>query len=65
MLAVTRLLCRMSWLFADRSLPRSDTGLHIDRKRRQKLLAKRIALGHKPDDHEEAPQQDMGGMTMG
>ena len=65
MLAVTRLLCRMSRLFEDRSLPRSDTGLHIDRKRWQELLAKRIALGHKPDDHEEAPRQDMGGMTMG
>ena len=22
-------------------------------------------MGHKPDDHEETPQQDMGGMTMG
>ena len=65
MLAVTRLLCHMSRLFEDRSLPRSDAGLHIDRKRRQELLAKRIALGHKPDDHEEAPQQDTGGMTMG
>ena len=65
MLAVTRLLCHMSRLFEDRSLPRSDTGLHIDRKRREELLAKRIALGHKPDDHEEAPRQDMGGMTIG
>ena len=65
MLAVTRLLYHMSRIFEERSLPRSDTGLHIDRKRRQELLAKRIALGHKPDDHEEAPRQDMDGMTMG
>ena len=35
------------------SLPRSSTGLRIDRKRRQKLQARRIALGHKPDDHED------------
>ena len=26
---------------------------------------KKIAMGHKPDDHEETPQQNMGGMTMG
>ena len=31
----------------------------------QKIREKKIALGHKPDDHEEAPRQDMGGMTMG
>ena len=29
------------------------------------LQEKKIAMGHKPDDHEEAPRQDMGGMTMG
>ena len=29
---------------------------HIDSKRRRALQEKRIALGHKPDDHEE-PQQ--------
>ena len=29
---------------------------HIDSKRRRELREKRIALGHKPDDHEE-PQQ--------
>ena len=64
MLSVTRLLYHMSRIFEDHSLPRSGTGLHIDRKRRQQLREKRIALGHKPDDHEETPQQDMGSMTM-
>ena len=53
MLAVTRLLYHMSRSFEDCSLPRSSTGLRIDRKRRQKLQARRIALGHKPDDHED------------
>ena len=53
MLAVTRLLYHMSQIFEDHALPRSGTGLHIDRKSRQKLMEKRIAMGHKPDDHEE------------
>ena len=53
MLAATRLLYHMSRIFEDHSLPRSSTGLRIDRKRRQKLQARRIALGHKPDDHED------------
>ena len=35
------------------AMMRSD---HIDSKRRRALQEKRIALGHKPDDHEE-PQQ--------
>jgi len=34
-----------------------------DRKLLQKIRQKKIALGHKPDDHEE--EQTMGGMTMG
>ena len=39
----------------------TSTGLHIDHKRLQALQEKRIALGHRPDDHVE---QTMGGMTM-
>ena len=31
----------------------SPGGIQIDRKRLKKLQEKRIALGHKPDDHEE------------
>ena len=63
MLAVTRLLYHMSRIFEDHSLPRSSTGLHIDRKLRRKIQAKKIAMGHKPDDHEE--EQNQGGMVMG
>lgn len=37
--------------------------MYFDRKRLQKLGAKKMALGHKPNDHEE--EQTMGGMTMG
>ena len=61
MLAVTRLLYHMSRIFENHSLPQSGAGLHIDRKRHQQLREKRIALGHKPNDHEEEQSQ---GMTM-
>lgn len=63
MLAVTHLLYHMSRIFEDHPLPRSSTGLHVDRKRRQKLQAKRIALGRKLDHHNE--EQNQGGMTIG
>ena len=53
MLAATRLLYHMGRIFQDNSLPQTGAVQHIDRKRRQKLQAKRIAHGHKPDDHEE------------
>ena len=36
--------------------------LQIDRKRLLQLREKRIALGHKADDH---PEQGWGGMSMG
>lgn len=63
MLTVTRLPYHTSRFFKAHSLPRSSTDLHIDRKRRQKLQAKRIALDHKADDHEEA--QSQCGMVIG
>ena len=63
MLAATRLLYHMSRIFEDHSLPRSSAGLHVDRKLRRKIQEKKIAMGHKPDDHEE--EQTRGGMVMG
>ena len=63
MLAATRLLYHISRIFEDHSLPRSSTGLHVDSKLRRKIQAKKIAMGHKPDDHEE--EQNQGGMVMG
>ena len=54
MLAVTRLLHHMSRVFRDNSVPKSRLGgIQIDRKRLKKLQEKRMALGHKLDDHEE------------
>jgi len=61
-LAVTRLLHHMANIFQDNSLPRSGTGLiHADRKLREQLREKRLAHGHKADDHEE---QQYGGWNM-
>ena len=53
MLAATRLLYHMGRIFQDNSLPQTGAVQHIDRKRRKQLQEKRIAHGHKPDDHEE------------
>ena len=54
MLAATRLLYHMSNIFRDNSLPQTGpVGMRLDRKRLQKLREKKIAMGHKPDDHEE------------
>ena len=65
-LSATRLLHHLGQIFRDNSVPpAAPVGQHIDRKLRRKIQEKKIAMGHKPDDHEEAPRQDMGGMTMG
>ena len=49
-------------IFQDNSLPQSGTGLtHIDHKRHQELKEKRLAHGHKENDHEE---QQYGGWNM-
>ena len=62
LLSATQLLRHMGNIFRD-NVPEdsTSTGLHIDHKRLQALQEKRIALGHKPNDHVE---QMMGGMTM-
>ena len=63
MLSVTRLLHHLSRVFQENSMPATSPGvLQIDRKRLRQLREKRIALGHKPDDH---PEQGWGGMGMG
>ena len=52
--AVVRMLHHMSRIFEDNSkIDQIHRGLQIDRKRRQELRRKRLAMGHKPDDHEE------------
>ena len=61
MLAATRLLHHLSRVFRDAEpqLPNAPR-MRIDRKRARQLLEKRLALGHKPDDHE----QEYDGPTM-
>ena len=63
MLSVTRLLHHLSRVFQENSMPATSPGvLQIDRKRLLQLREKRIALGHKADDH---PALGWGGMSMG
>ena len=51
---IVRMLHHMSRIFEDNSkVDQIHRGLQIDRKRRQELQHKRLAMGHKPDDHEE------------
>ena len=64
MLSVTRLLHHMSRIFQDQApAPSVPGGVRIDRKRLQQLREKKIAMGHKPDDHEDQSQGQS--MTMG
>lgn len=64
LLSATKLLHHMGRIFQDNSIPPCPPGgQRADRKLRQKIRQKKIAMGHKPDDHEE--EQNMGGMTMG
>ena len=65
-LSTTRLLYHLGQIFQQNSVPpAAPVGHQVDRKLRRKIQEKKIAMGHKPDDHEETPRQDMGGMTMG
>lgn len=60
MLSATRLLHHMSRIFQTNSVPPSNPqGIRMDSKRRKQLLEKRLALGHKIDDHEEKVQTYM------
>ena len=64
LLAVTNLLHHMSRIFQDNSIPPSPpASQQADRKYRRQIQQKCIAMGHKPDDHEET--QSQGSMTMG
>ena len=54
MLSVTRLLCNIGGIFREHApVPFVPGGMQIDRKRQQQLRDKRMAAGHKIDDHED------------
>ena len=57
LLSATRLLYHMGNIFRDNAPAPAANGVQIDRKRLARLRQKRIALGHKPDDHELEQQQ--------
>ena len=65
--SAARLLHHLAGIFREQSQPPRPRGLRltVDKKLWRKIREKKIAMGHKPDDHEEAPRQDMGGMAMG
>ena len=56
LLSATRLLYHMGNIFRDNAPAPAADGVQIDRKRLAQLRQKRVALGHKPDDHEFEPQ---------
>lgn len=54
LLSVTRLLHHMSKVFRDNAMPPGNQiNVRMDSKRRKQLMRKRLAMGHKADDHEE------------
>ena len=49
-----RLFHQMGRIFRDNAAPPSNPmGIRVDSKRRKKLMQKRLAMGHKQDDHEQ------------
>ena len=49
-----RLFHQMGQIFRDNAAPPSNPmGIRVDSKRRKKLMQKRLAMGHKRDDHEQ------------
>ena len=53
LLSATRLLHHMSRVFQETPPPSNPAGQHIDSKLMQRIREKKIAMGHKPDEHEE------------
>lgn len=52
-----RLLHHLSRVFRENAIaPANPQGIRIDSRRRKKLMEKRLALGHKPNDHEQQVQ---------
>ena len=64
MLSVTRLLHHMGRIFQDQApAPSVPGGIRIDRKRLAQIREKKIAMGHKANDHDEpalGPTMTMG-----
>ena len=53
--STVRLFHQMVQIFRENAVPPSNPmGIRVDSKRRKKLIQKRLAMGHKQDDHEQA-----------
>ncbi len=61
MMSVIQLFHHMGNIFRENSIPPSGGGIHIDRKRWSRLQEKRMAVGHKRNDH---PDHKGPNMTM-
>ena len=55
-LAATKLLHHASRIFREQAPPSNPQGIRMDSRRRKQLLQKRLALGHKIDDHKDQVQ---------
>ena len=63
LLSATRLLHHMSNIFRNNApRPTTPAGIQIDHKRLQRLREKKMAMGHKWNDHENEQSHGMGGM---
>ena len=63
-LAVLRMLHSMGQIFREETAKDGIFGgMHIDSKRRRQLLDKRLAMGHKIDDHED-PENNINNQAM-
>jgi hypothetical protein len=56
LLSATHLLHHMSQIFQETPPPSNPAGQHVDSKLMKRIREKKIAAGHKPDDHEEPSQ---------
>ena len=59
LLCTVRLLHHMSNIFWETLPPPNPAGGHVESKLMGRIREKKIAMGHKPDDHEEASQSSM------
>ena len=64
LLSATRLLYHMGDIFRDNAPAPAATGVQIDHKRLQRLREKKMAMGHKWNDHEDEQNHGMGGMGL-
>ena len=63
LLSATRLLYHMGTIFRDNAPAPAANGVQIDHKHLQRLREKKMAMGHKWNDHENEQSHGMGGMS--